>query len=212
MNLRKTLVLTGVFLGVFAFANPKAQAEDFSITFTAGPNLANIGGDDASDDADMRLGLNAGGLANYALSDQFAVQGGLQFSSKGTTQEIEMFDPDDPTQTVEADIEQALSYLDVPLLAAFHPVEGVSLFGGLQPSILVDAEFTTENGDEETEDISDAITDVDFAIALGAGYTHESGFGLRAGYDLGLSSTDDVGDDDVFNRVIKISLAYDLSL
>jgi hypothetical protein len=205
----KTTIKTICMLMIFAVTSMgMAKADDITITPTAGVNIANIAVEEDFEDLlpfETKIGFHVGAFATYPLADMFGIKGGLLFSTKGAQFEGE---EEFGGETYEYSASWNLMYLDIPILFNVTPAEGISVFAGLQPSLLLSAKGTyEEDGESETEDIED-ISSLDLAAVFGAGYTHESGISISASYDLGFSTLDDNGDIDMFNRVIKISLGY----
>jgi hypothetical protein len=107
-----------------------------------------------------------------------------------------------------------LAYLDVPVLAKAYLTPGLYLYAGPQASFLVSAKARAAagllgfNAYQQDFEVKQYLRTVDFALVGGVGYQHESGLGLSAGYDYGLSSLDAGRRFDAFNRVIKASVNY----
>jgi hypothetical protein len=57
-------------------------------------------------------------------------------------------------------------------------------------------------------DVRNQFREFDFAVVGGLGYQFDSGLGLSAGYDYGLSSLDRSNRFDAQNRVIKASINF----
>lgn len=177
----KKLLLSAV-IAVFAMSNLNAQEVKFGAK--AGVNFASLGGDD-SDGLDGRTSFHVGGVAEIGISEKFAVQPELVYSSQG-------FSVDDENLK--------LDYINLPILAKFFVAEGFSIEVGPQIGFLISA-------DAEGEDVKDLFKSTDFSGALGLGYKLESGLNFAARYNLGLGSVVD-GDGDLKNNVIQLSVGY----
>jgi len=176
-----------------------------------GVNIANIIGDE-TDDLNARTSLHAGVIAEIMISDEFSFQPELLYSAQGTKS--------DYSETLDGVTfhftSVKLEYINVPLLAKYYIVEGLSLEAGPQVGFLITAnrEFEkTVNEETETgeEDIIDEIKGIDFGLNFGLGYQLASGIFLDARYNLGLSNINDFeGADELKNqnRVLQISLGY----
>lgn len=168
----------------------------------------------------MKVGFHIGGLAELKLSEKFALQPELLFSSQGFKSNY--YDLDDR----KVDYNVNLSYVNIPIMAKFFPIEGLSIEAGPQVGFLVSAknELNDYNNEDlepgESEiDTKDLYKSLDFGINIGASYEMESGLFFSARYNLGLSKVDDedfygdVADFGIFsfsrkNRVIQLSAGF----
>ncbi|MBP93710.1 MAG: hypothetical protein CMC55_06290 [Flavobacteriaceae bacterium] len=212
-------------IAFFSFATLSAQDVRFGVK--GGVNFANVAGDygytgfdEAYGDSEMKVGFHIGGLAELKLSDKFALQPELLFSSQGYKSNY--FDFDDR----KVDYNVNLSYVNIPIMAKFFPIEGLSIEAGPQVGFLVSAkdEFNDyENDlfdDDEDIDTKDLYKTIDFGLNFGVSYELPSGLFFSARYNLGLSKVDDEdyyddidGDFGLFsfsrkNRVIQLSAGF----
>jgi hypothetical protein len=139
--MKKLLIAATAFLGLLTM---DADAQETKFGAKAGVNIANVAGDDVGDDVDGTIGFHVGGFAHLGLSDQFAIQPELQFSTKGAE-------------------DLTLSYIDIPILAKYYLTEGLHIHAGPQIGLLLSA-------DADGTDVKDSYKSTDFAIASGAGY------------------------------------------
>jgi len=192
-------MLTAAAVMAFAFSN--AQETKFGVK--AGVNLHTLTGD--VEDQSSKIGFQAGAFAEFKLSDKFAIQPELLYSTQGTKFE----EGDD-------EIKYNLSYLNIPVMAKYYVAEKFSLEAGPQIGFLLSAkgkyDFVEDgvsvSGDE---DIKDSFESIDFGLNFGAGYdfTENLSAGLR--YNLGLSNiakTEDGNDSKVKNGVFSLSVGY----
>jgi opacity protein-like surface antigen len=195
----KKIMLTAAAVLAFAFSN--AQETKFGVK--AGVNLHTLTGD--VEDQSSKIGFQAGAFAEFKLSDKFAIQPELLYSTQGTKFE----EGDD-------EIKYNLSYLNIPVMAKYYVAEKFSLEAGPQIGFLLSAkgkyDFVEDgvsvSGDE---DIKDSFESIDFGLNFGAGYdfTENLSAGLR--YNLGLSNiakTEDGNDSKVKNGVFSLSVGY----
>ncbi|RMB57394.1 PorT family protein [Dokdonia sinensis] len=206
----KKILFTILCVGTFI----ATQAQEFNFGAKAGVNLASIGGDD-TDDLDGRTSFHLGLTGTYMLSEQFALQGELLYSSVGAKFEEngDGFSGESVTK---------LDYLSIPLLGRFFVTEGFSLEAGPQISLLLSAkeefdfsdsfegEVISESGEE---DVDEFINGLDLGFALGTTYELDMGVFLSARYVLGLSNINDFDDDDGDdfknqNNVLQVSVGY----
>jgi hypothetical protein len=159
-----------------------------------GLNIANIVGDDA-EDFKSKLGFNLGAFAEIPVSENFSAKPELNFSTQGAK-----FDSDDD------DAKLNLNYINIPLLGKYNSNSGFFAETGPQLGFLVGAKAKS---DEVSVDVKDQFKGFDFAWAFGLGYEmKESGFGINARYNLGLSNVPDSDDDDskAKNSVFQIGV------
>ncbi len=181
---------------LLAISTAFAQEDEIRFGAKAGLNLSNLAGDFDSEN-DTKVGFHVGGVVEIPITDVFAVQPELLFSTQGTKGEFEGFEASE-------EFEVNLSYINIPVMAKYYVSEGLSLQAGPQLGILIIDE------DKEGESLEDVST-IDFGLNFGAGYQLESGLFFDARYNLGLSNVNDGDNSDDFdqkNRVIQISVGY----
>jgi hypothetical protein len=185
------LMKKGLLLFVCAISIATITQAQVRFGFKAGANLANITGD--VDGTKMKFGFNVGGVAKISVSESFSVQPELVYSSQGAKAE-------------EGDGAIKLNYINLPIMAQYN-TGGFVLEAGPQFGFLMSAKL--DDGDDET-DIKDGLKGLDLGLGFGAGYQTESGFGVNARFNLGLSNmVDDGGDDFKWkNSVIQIGVFY----
>ncbi|WP_235889679.1 porin family protein [Flavobacterium profundi] len=156
-------------------------------------NLSNLTGD--VEDNSMKVGFQIGGLVEIKISDRFAVQPELVFSTQGAK-----FSDD------FGDYDANLNYLNIPVMAKFYVAEGFSLEAGPQIGFLMSAKLKADGGDL---DIKDETNSTDFGFNFGAGYDVTENINLGVRYSLGLSNInkdDELGDTK--NSNIALAFAY----
>jgi len=176
-----------VLAGIFSFYTAGAQT---NFGLKAGYNSSSVQISDGAD-FDSKSGFHVGGLAHIHISEHFAVQPEVVFSTQGG--EIS----DDNTLN--------LNYINVPVLAQYMVNDGFRLQTGPQVGFLVSAE--REIGDVEI-DVDDTYNSVDFSWVFGAGYLFTSGIGIDLRYNLGLNNISDDSDFEAKNRVFQVGLFY----
>lgn len=168
----------------------------------AGVNFSDITGEKV-DSFSGRTSLHVGVVAEIMVSDMFAVQPELLYSSQGSDYD-ESDEGFDVSGTVKVD------YLNIPVMAKYYVVEGFSIEAGPQIGFLLSA---TDEYDNEEDDIKEFLKGTDFGVNLGVGYKLENGLNFGARYNLGLSDNLDVDDFETDgaeykNSVIQISVGY----
>jgi hypothetical protein len=189
-KIKVQLMKKGLLLFVCAIAIATVSQAQVRFGFKAGANLANVTGD--LDGTKMKFSFNAGAIAKISISEAFSVQPELVYSSQGAKAD-------------EGDGALKLSYLNLPIMAQYN-TGGFILETGPQFGLLLSAKM--DDGDDET-DIKDALKSLDISWGIGAGYQMESGFGVNARFNLGLSNIIDETDEVKWkNSVIQIGVFY----
>lgn len=187
-------MLTAVAVMAFAFSN--AQETKFGVK--AGLNLTNLTGD--VQDASSLVGFQIGGFAEIKLTDKFAIQPELLFSTQGAKNKFTDFEEG----TYEYDTK--LNYLNIPVLAKYYITEAFSVEAGPQIGVLLSAK-------EDGEDAKDYYKSVDFGFNVGAGYNFTENLSVGLRYTIGLSSVYDTPDSiDDFDEFDEFDGLGDLSV
>jgi len=178
----KKIIIAAV--AVFAFGFTNAQGVKFGAK--AALNVSTLSGD--VEDASSIVGFQIGGFAEFKISEKFAVQPELMYSTQGSESEGETF---------------KLNYINIPVMAKYYVAKSFSIEAGPQIGFLTSAEI-------EGEDYKDFVSSTDFSVNFGAGYdfTENLSAGLR--YNLGLTNVYDVDgfDEEINNGVFSVSLGY----
>ncbi len=207
-------------VAVFGFTTANAQLE-VSFGAKAGLNVSTIGGDfgvsdfDTYNDTKSKIGFHVGGLAELKISEKFSLQPELLFSQQGAKAEFR--DPDFPEDNF--DTKTTLSYVNLPIMAKFYPIEGLSIEAGPQVGFLVsDKTELSAPGVPDMDDDTAKYKTFDFGLNIGAGYKMENGLMFQLRYNFGLTKIDDTPDDvnfgilgDTFsrkNRNFQVSVGY----
>ncbi|SFU34219.1 Outer membrane protein beta-barrel domain-containing protein [Pustulibacterium marinum] len=191
----KKIVFT-VFFTVAGLLVTHAQADQSlpQIGVKGGFNFSTITGDDFDDGQDPRTSFNVGLLAELPLSDRFSIQPEVLYSAQGF--DIKQYDNSD-------DLEYQLDYIQVPILAKFYLVKGLSIEAGPQFGFKVNEEIDSnpdsDGGDFDISEDSSSVKDFDTSIAGGVSYKFDNGFFLSGRYAYGLSSIFD--DDSIFQNI-----------
>ncbi|MFD0975301.1 porin family protein [Salinimicrobium gaetbulicola] len=186
---------------------------DLEFGAKAGVNFATVDGEDTGN-IDGKTGFHLGLVAEIPISNSFAFQPEILYSSQGAKSKVS-----DTYMNVNFSTKEDLTfdYINIPLLAKYAITPGLSLHAGPQVGFLVNAKDEYEyviNGEKEsgTEDMKDEIKNFDFAIAAGLSYKLEMGIFFNARYNAGLSNIiDDDGsseDYNIHNNVFQLSVGF----
>lgn len=179
----KKILLLAVFT-VLGFVNVNAQEIKFGAK--GGLNFASVSGDTKG--TDVVTAFNFGVMSEIPISEKFSFQPEVMYSGQG-------YSFNDNTV--------ALSYLNVPLMAKYYVIKGLSVEAGPQIGFLLSAK-------NEKINVKDSFKTVDFGVNFGVGYKLENGFNFGARYNLGLTDINNVENSSskVKNGVFQVSVGY----
>ncbi len=180
---------TSIFLLV---GTASAQHANFGVK--GGLNLYNIKNDNNAE-YDTKTGLHIGMLFHIHLSSQFAFQPELLYSVQGAKYNIG-----------NGDINLNLGYVNLPLMFQYMFDNGFRLELGPQVGFLTKANLEM-NG--SNVDVKDDLETVDLAVGAGLSYINpQSGLGVYARYNHGLSNINANGSDNSYNRGLQFGVMY----
>ncbi len=183
------LILCG--LGVFL---SHAQQGQFGIK--AGLNISNIT-NSKNGDLSSLPGFHFGGLAHIHLSPEWAVQPEVVYSSQGGKY----------VDNAATEHKLLVNYLNIPVLFQYMFAGGFRLQTGPQLGFLTSAKDEVGSYNTGFATSSD-FKNYDFSWAFGLGYQSESGVGVDARYNLGVSNINNAGTATLHNRVFQLGLFY----
>lgn len=184
--MKKTFLIA--VIAVLGLSNINAQ--DIKFGAKAGLNFASIMGDETEGfkpNTDFHFGI----MAEWKISDKFALQPEVIYSGQGTNTNIDS----------EGVI--SLNYLNVPVIGKYYITNGLSLEAGPQIGFLL----STKGG---SINYKDALKSTDFGVNFGVGYKLDNGLNFNARYNLGLSNIIDIDgvSDKNRNGVFQLSVGY----
>ncbi len=145
---------------------------------------------------DARLGLHAGVLAHVHLTPGLSLQPELMYSSQGMEDRIT-----GSTNTWKLD------YINLPVQLQYNFNNGFRLQTGPQLGYLVKADIFNQDGTHSSLDGDLKKTDVSWTF--GGGYLSNSGFGVDARYNYGLTNINEYDSSNpVSNRVFQLGVFY----
>lgn len=204
----KKIILSA--LAVIAFASAHAQEVKYGVK--GGLNISNFSGDTEGVDLKSRFGFNVGGFVEIKISEKFALQPEVLYSTQGATFENVGAEVNGTFYT--GDIDFNLAYINVPVMFKYYAAEKFSVEAGPQIGFLTSAKSKTKldgfSGSNEL-DAKDSFESIDFGLNLGAGYDFTENFSIGARYNLGLSNiakTEVDDDTKLHNGVFSFSVAY----
>ncbi len=182
-------------LAMFSVESMAQQGPGIGIR--GGANFFNFGGADASsNEYTNRAGFHAGLYSTLFLGERLALEPGVFYSVKGTTN-------DD-----FANSRAVLNYVDVPVLLRLYLGEGFNIFGGPQASFLMSSQFEGDFFGSTFSYDTEAIRETDFGLVVGVGYNLPAGLNLQGSYDFGMTPVFKNSEAEIYNRGFKVSLGY----
>jgi len=187
------------------FVNAQAEADntsDKSISFgvKAGVNFASFTStSDGFTDKKARVGIHAGVISEFPISDMVSIQAEAVYSQQGYKLASEGVLSDDA-------VEYQLDYINVPVLAKIYLVEGLSIEAGPQFGFKVNEQIDNEPLQNGGDSDRDAIEDFEFGMAAGLSFQTNMGLFFSGRYNRGF--TDLVKGQNFQNQVIQISAGY----
>lgn len=185
----KKSILT-VLLALCAIAGVNAQTLTFGVK--GGLNVAKLTN---LDDSHTRASIYAGGFANFAVNDMFAIQPELLYSGQGFYYR----------DIMNNKFTTKLGYINLPVMFQVHLVEEFFLEAGPQVGFLASSKVKAE---KVTVDTKDDMTTADFGLGFGLGYQFPVGVGVTARYMFGLTDVYKNATDAHKNSVASIGLSY----
>lgn len=179
----------------------------------AGLNLATLSGKEG---AKLKFGYVVGGFAEFKVSDKFAIQPELLYSVQGASSS-QSFSAGSVIVSTESN--QALSYLNIPVMGKYFVTEAFSLEFGPQVGILLSSVTKADvssnsalvpSGSGEVSS-KDGLSTVDFSFNVGAGYDVIENLTVGVRYGLGLTKVNKesgAGFSDYKNAVTQITVAF----
>lgn len=184
--MKKTTLLILVFL----VAPLVAFSQGVGIGVKAGANFSNVNWDEPDISPESVTNFHFGGYLNLNLSDKFGITPEVLYSSQGS--EIDGMKLD-------------MTYIAIPVMLRFKPINFLFLEAGPQFSFLTNAEMSF---DGNVEDIKDQLKGNDFGLGFGAGVNLPLGFNVGARYVLGFSNINDISEESIENRTFQLYLGW----
>ncbi|MFP9115755.1 porin family protein [Flavobacterium sp. RHBU_3] len=207
MKLFKILTVSTLMMGAvtatYAQDNAGATGKSSSPSFgiKGGLNLATVSGDDFNN-PDSRTSFHAGVFAEFPISpDMLSLQVEALYSGQGFESDV-----DGGIFGGSGKVEYQLDYINVPVLAKFYVLKGLSLEAGPQFSFKVNEEIDADaNADGGDWDLNKAK---DFEFGVSGGVTFETPLGIFATARYNQGITDIIEDTDAKNSVFQIGVGF----
>jgi len=178
------------------------SAQKLTFGAKAGINFIGVGFQENAEDAKGRLGFHFGGMVDYKISEKFSVLGEVLYSQQGfeVDGEVTILDT---TRSLVAVTE--IDYLNIPILATYKLLEGLTLHAGPQIGFLIRS-YGEVNGEEV--EVDDRYKNVDISGATGLSYRLKNGLNFTARATFSLSDVSDDERVEVKNNLLQLSVGY----
>ena len=175
-------------LMTFALGMLTIAARAQYVGIKGGMNLSNLNIDNVNDE-NMRMGYHFGGYLNLPISDAFAIQPEVLYSTKGAKADYN-YDLGF-LGSVEGNAQIKLDYVDIPLLGVFSVGDNFELHLGPYIGFLANSKYEFEGTVEEEGDLdNDSFKNMDFGLVGGLALNF-SALQVGARYNYGLQKIQD---------------------
>ncbi|TWI84940.1 outer membrane protein with beta-barrel domain [Lacibacter cauensis] len=183
----KAFIISGAFL--FMAGSVLAQHSNVHVGLKGGLNISNIA---SSPNAgfDAKAGFHAGGLAHIHLNKQWAIQPEIMYSGQGAQSN---------------DVKTRLHYVNVPVQLQYMFDRGFRIQTGPQLGMLAAA--NVQQGDVKTN-VKSSFKTAELGWTIGASYVGESGLGVDARYNYGITNINDASSVNLYNRNVQVGVFY----
>ena len=174
--------IVGILLFTMLFFTNSVSAQDLRFGFKGGVNLSNMDAKDLSD-KNMIIGFNGGLFLKVPISENFAFQPELLYTTKGAELKY-----DNLLATGTASF--TLSYIELPLLAVVNITKNINIHAGAYIASLIGANVKNVsdvgifNFEDELE--KSDFEAIDYGLVGGVGLDFEK-FSIGLRYDYGLT-------------------------
>ena len=195
--MKKTFLIVATFFGIAA-ASAQTDKTGFEFGVRGGVNFANITNENSDlDSPDSRTNFYAGLVAELPLHEAFSLQGEVFYSGQGFERNIPVVND---KVTYKAD------YIQVPLLAKFYIVEGLSIAAWPQFGFKVNEKIDYNGSANGVELDADSLKTFDMQGTAGLEYKLDNGLFIQGRYSYGFS--DLVKDSSIHTSVFSAGLGY----
>lgn len=222
--MKKVLMMAVAAMMATMSANAQYKAETWSLQPMIGIGLSSVTNMDyhpltGKTDNTLTGAVQVGVEAEYMLTKQFSVAGGLNYTMQGCG----WSNAKDKSTGVEyKNMRMELGYFKIPIVANCYLGSGFAVKAGVQFAFLTDAHLkmtaeSTASGYDTTYDISadfkkDCET-FEFAIPLGVSYEFKNHWVLDARYQLSLSKLNkESANKDNKNSLFMLTCGYKFKL
>jgi len=190
IGLMTAMMITGIACAQHSYS----PAGHVNVGIKGGVNIYNIQNDN-NINYDPIIGYHVGLLGHIHLSNRFALQPEIVYSTEGAKHSI--------TGTTT---EIKLGYINAPLLLQYMFDNGFRLQAGPQVGFLMNAKSKDNSA---TVDIKSDLKPIDVSLSFGMSYVFAAtGFGVDARYNLGVGTINKNSNVNSTNRGFQFGVFY----
>lgn len=219
-TMKKILLIVSLFASIAGFAQQR-----ISYGASAGMGMYNMRGETVNqfkqllDFTDGIISTNGvagfygGGYADISVGNNFSIEPGLYYSTKGYEVKGSYAVKDISILSANATSTLRTSYIDMPVLLKAN-FNGLQVFAGPQLSYLTGANLNTKasvavfNLVNSNMDVTNRFNRWDAAAIGGIGYQFSNGVRLTASYERGLMKADAEKNTQLYNQGFKIGAGF----
>ena len=181
-----------------------------SAQFTVGPKVGlnktkeHFGKKFVDEIVDFKTGINAGFFGKYTMNDKLGIQTELLYSQQGYKGNVNLYD--NGGTFMSGGFKYSSHYFNIPLVLKYYPIKRLYIEAGPQIGFCLNSKISPIEYTDESIDTD--YNTIDFSLVGGIGYNIVNRLSVNARYSHGFSKT--LHSSKWQNRVIQISLAYDL--
>lgn len=194
--MKKILLILVVVSLSFSVAQAQKTGTRFGLKL--GLNSANFGGDESTK---TRFGYHVGPYLSIGITDQFAIQPELLYSTQGAE-----------VTANNVSRKQDLSYINLPIMAKIYVANGFNIQVGPYVGVLLNFD---SHSDDNSASVKADYKGYDFGVGAGLAYEMDGGFNLGARYNFGLADVSDfkadasgIEIDSRTNQVLQFFLGF----
>ena len=196
--MKKTVLIIATFFGI-ASASAQSTTSEINFGVRGGVNLATISTSDDLGSPDHRTNFYAGLVAELPLQERFSLQGEVFYSGQGFERTIPLGDD-------KIDYKTKADYIQVPILAKFYLVEGLSIAAGPQFGFKVNENVAFSPSANLGSIETNKLKTFDFQGTGGLEYKFNNGLFVQGRYSYGFS--DLVKNNKIHTSVYSAGLGY----
>lgn len=196
----KQILFFAFFILFISFSN----AQDFYYGIKGGVSFSGLGKGNDDENYTSKTGFHLGGVLEFPFTEKFSLQTELLYSSEGAKAEFSRIDP----WMANGEYDINLHYLRLPMLGKYYVFKNLSLEGGLNFGMLMEAKvsgFPHGPRGPNRKNVRKNYTRMDVQIPLGSTYKLNSGVFFSVRYNIGIF---DISKTKLleFNRVQKTNV------
>ncbi|WKN46205.1 porin family protein [Tunicatimonas pelagia] len=207
----KKIIIGFIALLLCALVIPiSLMAQDARTGIKGGFNVSNLYIDNVSDE-NLRPGFHIGVFTQLPVSEFFAIQPEIMYSTKGASATY-----NDDLIDLEGEYSFNLNYVDVPILATFRLGESAEIHIGPYVSYLTNANISSEGSIDESANLDrDNFSTIDYGLSAGFQLNFNAiSVGTRYNYGLNQVADSDAAEailGDARNSLAQIYMTFNLT-